>query len=264
MQLSKPKLTVEFVKTFETPVYSANIDLRDVDLKTFIIEENREDVKVIYEGFKDLVSNVEFEIVDDVLNIKIESRDKTGVSSATKLYSVFTMENKLSIFLPTHFKKYAVNGDNSNLRINNLLVESVDVAINHGSVKVKYCEAKENISIKSENAFVSLKSITAKDVVVNNDHGITKVRNTSTEKDLTLKSENGVIQAKDVDSNNTIIASTNTGSIDFDDVYAKDVKINAKTGVVNYFNGNFNKVFNVDINVEQGLVRTNVNREEIH
>ncbi len=264
MQLSKPKLTVDFIKSFDEPIYSASIDLTEVDLKTFIIEENREDVKVIYEGFKDLVSGVEFDVIDKTLHIKIKSREKSGVSNATKLYSVFTMENKLSIYLPTHFKKYLINGENANLRINNLLTDDVKVNITHGSVKVKYCEVAQSVSVNSENAFVSLKSINVNDINVVNSTGITKIRNTNVKNNLTLNSENGVLHAKDVVSENAICAKTNTGSIDFDDVYAKKVDIFAKTGVVNYFNGNFNKVFDVNIEVEEGLVRTNVNREEIH
>lgn len=264
MQLSKPKLVVDFIKTFEKPIYNANIDLTEVDLKTFIIEENREDVKVIYEGFKDLVSSVDFSIKDEVLHIKVNSREKSGMSSATKLHSVFTMENKLSIYLPTHFKKYLVNGENANLRINNLLIDAVDVKINHGSVKVKYCEATDAININSENAFVSLKSIKASDITINNNNGISKVRNVNLEDNLSLVSENGVIQAKDVEVNKAISATTNAGSIDFDDVYANVVNIKANTGVVNYFNGNFNKNFDVSIDVKEGVVRTNVNREEIH
>lgn len=264
MQLSKPKLTVDFIKTFENPIYSANIDITEVDLKVFIIEENREDVKVIYEGFKDLVSNVDFTVTDDVLNIKVQSREKTGVSSATKLYSVFTMENKLSIYLPTHFKKYLVNGDNANLRINNLIIDNVDVNINHGSVKVKYCEASKNININSDNAFVSLKSINSGEISINNKNGITKLRNINTESNLYLTSENGIIHAKDIEGKKSICATTNTGSIDFDDVYAEVVDINADTGIVNYFNGNFNKTFDVNINVKEGAVRSNVNQDKIH
>lgn len=264
MQLSKPKLTADFIKTFEEPIYNANIDLTEVDLKTFIIEENREDVKVIYEGFKDLVSGVDFEIKDGTLNIKIQSREKSGISSAKKLYSVFTMENKLSIYLPTYFKKYLVEGENANLRINNLCIDSVDVNISHGSVKVKYCEAEGAISVNSENAFVSLKSIKAENVNVTNVNGITRIRNTNIASDLNLTSENGVIHAKDVEAGQNISSKTNNGTIDFDDVYASVVNIVADTGIINYFNGNFNRNFKVNMDVKAGLVRTNVNREEIH
>ncbi|MFV0499304.1 MAG: DUF4097 family beta strand repeat-containing protein [Bacilli bacterium] len=264
MQLSKPKLTVDFIKTFDKKIYNTSIDITDVDLKTFIIEENREDVKVIYEGFKDLVSNVKFDIVDGNLHIKVESREKTGISSATKLYSVFTMENKLSIYLPTHFKSYLVEGNNANVRINNLTIDNLNVEITHGSVKVKYCDVKENVKINSDNAFVSLKAIEANEVTLNTINGVSRLRNIRTHSNMSLTTDNGIINAKDINSNNTISAITNAGSVEFDDVYAKAVNIKTDTGIVNYFNGNFNRQFETNIESKHGVVRTNVNRDEIH
>lgn len=264
MQISKPKMVADFIKTFDTPIYEANIDLNDLDIKAFIVEEEREDVKVIFEGYEDLVSNIHFDIIDGVLHIKVESKEQTGMSVAQKIHSVFTTENKLNIFLPIHFKKYLITGAQSRLRLNNIIASDVDVNITNGSIKVKYCELENGLNIVSENAHISLKSIKVNSINLTNKNGISKLRNIIIKNDMTIKSDNGIINAKDIDSTGVINAITKNGNIDFDDVYAKVVNVNVDAGVVNYFNGNFNKKFDVNINVGTGLVRTNVNREVPH
>ncbi len=266
MQISKRKMSVEFVKEFTEPIYDVNIDLSSVSMKTTIIEEHREDVKVVFEGNKDLVSNVVFDIVDKCLNINVISRVSTGVrSSAVVIHSVFTTENKLSIYLPIHFKNYSIVGKESSLRINNLIADSLDVKFEQGSVKVKYCNFSSNLSINTDKSVVSIKAIESEgDVSIVNTSGVTKFRDIDCSGDISLNSEMGTVHAKNVKTRADFATSTRSGSIDLDDVYANKVDIYAKSGVVNYFNGNFNKEFEVNIDVLNGVVRTNVKREEIH
>ncbi len=265
MQLSKPKLSAAFVKEFDEKIYDTEIDLSEIEVNTSIIEEQRDDVKVIYEGFKDLVSGVDFDIKDGKLYIKVLSKEASGISTATKIYTIFTMENKLSIFLPIHFKNYVINGHNSNIRINNLKADNVTTISNNGSVKVKYCELENDLNIKTENALVSLKSLEVNgDLTLKNDNGVSKVKTLDVEGNITLHTNNGMVSAKDVKSKQTVSISTNNGHIDLDDVYGNVVNIAANTGIVEYFNGNFNKKFEVNFDVKNGVVKTNVNREEIH
>ncbi len=263
MQLSKHKIVAEFIKTFEEPVYNVNINLNEVDIKTFIIEEKRDDVKVVFEGFKDLVSGVDFFVEDGVLKIDVKSRENSGLSSSVKLYSVFTSENKLNIYMPIEFKKYLIETIDSNLRINNLHADDLTVKATSGTVKVKYCHLQENIAIDTTSANVSVKSIESASINVNNEKGINKIRNCNIE-NLNVNSQTGVVHLKDINANSTIDVISESGSIDLDDVYASVVNIKATTGIVNYFNGHFNKDFTVNIDVKEAIVRTNVNREEIH
>lgn len=266
MQLSKPKMSVDFIKTFdEGKIFKTEIDLSEVELKTFIIEEPRDDVKVIYEGFKDLVSTVKFDIIDDTLHIKIVSVETTGIRSPMKLHSVFTMENKISIYLPVHFNNYKIIGNDSNLRINNLQTDVLETTSNNGSVKIKYCEIKELFKVCCDNALISLKSLDVDgDMIISNKNGVTKIRTTDVCSNVVVDSNNGVIAAKDLKVGESITITTNNGHIDLDDVYAKEVTLNAETGIVEYFNGNLNKDFKTNFNVANGVIKTNVDREEIH
>ncbi len=266
MQISKRKMSVEFVKEFTEPIYDVKIDLSAVSMKTSIIEEQRDNVKVVFEGNKDLVSNVEFDIVDNQLHINVISRIDTGVrSSAVVIHSVFTTENKLSIYLPIHFKNYNVIGHEANLRINNLIADSLDAKFEQGSVKVKYCNFADSFAIDTTKSVISVKSIESEgNVSINNTAGVTKFRDIDCNGDVSLKTEMGTVHAKNVKVQGDFAATAIAGSIDLDDVYANKVDIFAKTGVVNYFNGNFNKEFEINIDVEKGVVRTNVQREEIH
>ncbi len=265
MQFSKPKLSVEFVKEFNEKIYQTEIDLSDVRMKVFIIEEEREDVKVIFEGMKDLVSNVEFDIVDSKLKLKIISRETSGISSSVKIHSVFTMENKLSIYMPAHFNNYQIIGNDANIRINNLVTDYLNTKINMGSVKVKYCTINKDFTIKADNAVVSVKSIENEgDILIENTTGITKFRDIDINGNVVIDSVSGMLIAKNIKARKAFTSVTESGSIDLDDVYASVVNIKAKNGIVNYFNGNFSKDFDVNIDVTSGVVRTNVKREEIH
>ncbi len=266
MKISKRKLSADFTKTFQEKIYSANINLSSSTVKTFIVEENRDDVKVVFEGNKDLISNVNFDIVDDVLNIGIVTRKDSGLrSSSVIIHSVFTTENKLSIYLPLHFKNYEISGDDVNLRINNVIADKLHTKYNKGILKLKYCTFEKSLNINSNKSSVSVKSVESNgNITIINESGVTKFRDVDCACDICLETFSGVVNAKNIKGQGRIDIVSENGTIDLDDVYGKAVSISAKNSVVNYFNGNLNKKFDVNINVDNGIVRTNVKRDEIH